>query len=101
MQQRSPLHEFEHASNSEGSIWNKELQSVFDRGFHQFPLALSSSEDALGQLDATRRMAALSNDFVHTARMYAEIIVTERHLPLSEKTVKPITKRIGGIAGGA
>jgi hypothetical protein len=43
-------------------------------------------------------LASLSKDFNHTARTYGQIIIAERYLPVSKKTIKPMD--IGGIAGG-
>ena len=40
----------------------------------------------------------LSDDFVHAARTFGKIIITEAFLPVEKKTIKPRT--IGGIVGG-
>ena len=45
-------------------------------------------------------MADLANEFAQASKLYGKIIITEKHLPLDLKTIKPITKSIGGIAGG-
>ncbi len=51
--------------------------------------------------DAAERSAALfevTRDFIHTAKMYGQLIISERSLPLWEKSIKPV--KLGGVAGG-
>ncbi len=51
--------------------------------------------------DAAERSASvfeITRDFMHTAKMYGQLIISERALPLWEKSIKPV--RLGGVAGG-
>jgi len=43
------------------------------------------------------QMSKLAEDFMTTAKPIVELIVRERHLPHSQKSIKPVD--IGGIAG--
>ena len=45
-----------------------------------------------------RKVGALEEAFVRKAELYGKIIISERFLPLSQKTIKPLD--IGGRAGG-
>ena len=38
-------------------------------------------------------------DFMETARMYGRLIISEMHLPLERKTIRPL--KMGGVLGGA
>ena len=40
----------------------------------------------------------LAQDFLHCAETYGRIIISERFLPVDEKTIKPLS--MGGVAGG-
>jgi hypothetical protein len=44
------------------------------------------------------KLAALERDFLQTAKLYAKIIIDEKFLPVTKKTIKPAN--MGGIAGG-
>lgn len=42
---------------------------------------------------------SLAKDFANVASMYGKIIISERFLPRSEKTIVPTD--VGGVAGGS
>ena len=44
------------------------------------------------------RLASLAQNFTVSARQYGRIIISERALPVAEKTIKPTN--LGGVAGG-
>jgi hypothetical protein len=44
------------------------------------------------------RLRNLANDFVSVAEQYGRIIISERHLPNADKTIRPVG--VGGVAGG-
>ena len=44
------------------------------------------------------KLADLYNNFIDTATLYGKIIISERNLPLDQKTIKPAAE-LGGIAG--
>jgi hypothetical protein len=48
-------------------------------------------------LHACSAFAGLAKDFVFNTRKYGVLIITEKFLPVHQKTIKPID--IGGIAG--
>eukprot|EP01116_Phalansterium_solitarium_P022569 TRINITY_DN7502_c0_g1_i1.p1 TRINITY_DN7502_c0_g1~~TRINITY_DN7502_c0_g1_i1.p1 ORF type:complete len:1638 (+),score=449.85 TRINITY_DN7502_c0_g1_i1:121-5034(+) len=50
------------------------------------------------KLTANRELLNLTQDFQHTVVQYGKIIISERYLPVSQKTIQPVP--IGGIAGG-
>lgn len=41
----------------------------------------------------------LAHDFLETARLYGRTIISELHLPLQDKTVRPVS--VGGVLGGS
>ena len=43
------------------------------------------------------RLSSLANDFVHVAKRYGHIIISEAYLPNDKKPIRPID--IGGRAG--
>ena len=47
---------------------------------------------------AYQRVINIAKDFLHVAQTYGKIIITERFVPVEQKTIKPID--IGGKAGG-
>ena len=54
---------------------------------------------AIDDRERLKRMHLLTKDFLFVATLYAETIVAEKNLPVSEKTIKPAS--LGGVAGGA
>lgn len=68
---------------SSSTAWNAEYQSLLDSD--------SSAEKF-------HRLATLGKDFIQSAQMYGRVILSELHLPPSQKTIKPVS--IGGVAGG-
>lgn len=68
--------------------WNERLQMLLERP------AFSSQEDLQRQED----IRELLERFVRAATPVVETIVEEAHLPVAEKTIRPID--VGGIAGG-
>jgi hypothetical protein len=45
-----------------------------------------------------RKLRNLAHDFTHAASVYGRIIISERFLPVEQKTIKPLM--LGGTAGG-
>jgi len=64
--------------------WNEEFQHLMD----------NKKDD----LDKYRRLRHLAQDFVFTAETYGKLIISERHVPNSQKTIRPC--ELGGTAGG-
>eukprot|EP00471_Norrisiella_sphaerica_P001627 CAMPEP_0184483924 /NCGR_PEP_ID=MMETSP0113_2-20130426/5603_1 /TAXON_ID=91329 /ORGANISM="Norrisiella sphaerica, Strain BC52" /LENGTH=2464 /DNA_ID=CAMNT_0026864607 /DNA_START=62 /DNA_END=7456 /DNA_ORIENTATION=+ len=69
--------------------WNDQFQKLVDGITDDF---------ILEQEREFTELAQLAKDFVHTATTIGKIIIQERHLPLSLKTIEP--KQMGGQAGG-
>jgi WD40 repeat protein len=46
------------------------------------------------------RLESLAKDFVFVSTLYGKIIIAERFLPEEQRTIKPVTKELKGIAGG-
>lgn len=63
--------------------WNKHFQEVLE-----MPIGEQKS----------LMLASLIKDFHFNARKYGEVIISEKHLPLEKKTIKPVS--LGGLAGG-
>ena len=49
-------------------------------------------------MSANAELLHLSQDFLHCARTYGKIIISERFLKEEQKTIKPV--HVGGLAGG-
>ena len=64
--------------------WNEEFQTLLEMqdGVDKFAL-----------------LRALYSDFCYAAQSYGSIIISERHLPMEMKTIRPSTS-LGGVAGG-
>ncbi|KAH3765084.1 Histidine kinase A [Pelomyxa schiedti] len=73
---------------------NARFQSITER-IHCLKFSEGKFDDKLG---INQELSNLASDFIHIARMYGVIIINERYLPVSQKTVKPLS--LGGIAGG-
>lgn len=65
------------------SVWSKRFQAY---------MALEDEQTRL------LKLAYLAHDFQHAAEVYGRIIISERYLPVEDKTIKPLD--IGGVAGG-
>nr|BAJ94575.1 predicted protein [Hordeum vulgare subsp. vulgare] len=77
--------------------WNERFQTLCESMSE-----LSNNETSIkhekDMLDIYSQLRDLAQAFISTATYYGKIIIVERHL--SDKTIKPLTKQIGGIAGG-
>jgi Clustered mitochondria len=71
------------AVGSRGRDWNDEFQR-----------ALDMKEDRAKYA----KLSQLANDFLYCAKSYGKIIISEYHLSLDQKTIRPAGA--GGIAGG-
>ena len=76
--------------------WNVSFQSTFELLKDAILTNNTQSE-----IECYEKLAALANDFIYVSKLYGKIIITERHLPYDLKTIKPITRSLGGIAGGS
>ena len=72
-------------TNSFGVEWNAEFQDI---------LSMENDEED----KKSEKLAAIIKDFHFNARKYGELIISEKHVPCLQKTIKPVT--IGGVAGG-
>lgn len=70
--------------------WNSEFQSLFDR--------IRDDDSVLDQELAFTQLSHLVSDFEACATSIARIIIAERDLDESLRSIKP--KKLGGIAGG-
>jgi hypothetical protein len=48
----------------------------------------------------TAELGQLCAEFAEEARHWAKVIVQELHIPEAQRTVPPVTKTLGGVAGG-
>lgn len=53
---------------------------------------------AAGMKDNFSALSLLAEDFIYAAKLYAKVIISEMHIPVEHKTIKPV--KIGGVAGG-
>ena len=51
-------------------------------------------------MEAITELMHLSEDFVYASRAVGKLIISEVSLPFEEKVIQPITKGLGGRAGG-
>ncbi|KYQ91337.1 hypothetical protein DLAC_08285 [Tieghemostelium lacteum] len=63
--------------------WNDEFQKILDQ------------EDSPERF---QKLSTIANDFVYCADVFGKIIISELHLPMESKTIKPLD--LGGVAGG-
>jgi hypothetical protein len=71
------------------------LLDVNDRGIPELPISVWSKRfQAYMALEdeQTRllKLAYLAHDFQHAAEVYGRIIISERYLPVEDKTIKPL-----------
>lgn len=74
--------------NSRFQTLVQDLVSVLRIKARKAPKTLASCE----------ALEELSRDFVETARVYGRVIISELHMPMEAKTVRPI--EVGGVLGG-
>eukprot|EP01125_Pyxidicula_operculata_P011063 TRINITY_DN3612_c0_g1_i6.p1 TRINITY_DN3612_c0_g1~~TRINITY_DN3612_c0_g1_i6.p1 ORF type:complete len:233 (+),score=33.32 TRINITY_DN3612_c0_g1_i6:38-700(+) len=105
--QDSPRGEYGNSSSDEDNtrveydkrlvMWNERFQTLMD--------ALNESVESI-ETNSFEMVAyytevlSLAKDFVNVAQMYGKIIISERFLSNSEKTIQP-SDSIGGLAGGS
>ncbi len=59
---------------------------------------LAEAKTAYERLDVMEQLMSVNSDFVSCVRRYGKILISERMLPESRKTIKPA--RMGGVIGG-
>jgi hypothetical protein len=77
--------------------WNAEFQNIMENAQFLFtePAFVSA---ASGQKDNFSALSLLAEDFIYAAKLYAKVIISEMHIPIEHKTIKP--SKLGGVAGG-
>ncbi|KAN0030061.1 hypothetical protein ACTA71_008205 [Dictyostelium dimigraforme] len=70
-------------NSGEENNWNSTFQHFMD---------LPCSEEKY------KNLSNIANDFVYCADSFGKIIISELHLPIDQKTIKPLD--LGGVAGG-
>ena len=70
------------------SLTEKFVNSIASGAYHDVDAILKSCQDLEGAV----------RDFTHTARTYGRVIISEIHLAVEEKTIRPIS--LGGVLGG-
>lgn len=75
------------------SNWNEGFQALTKR-IRSFTPQTTASE----QIEAYSDLISLTEDFLKAVESYGRIIISEAHLPVSERTVKPTS--LGGVIGG-
>lgn len=75
--------------------WNENFQTVCGSISE---LSSTSSKNEKEVLDKYSQLRDLAQAFIASATYYGKIIIVERHL--TDKTIKPLTKQMGGLAGG-
>ena len=60
---------------------------------------VTRDDSIVDKVEPFSRLSQLAQDFEEAALCYGRIIISEHHLPISEKTIKP-SDSMGGIAGG-
>ena len=85
--------ENEGSATNHKNQWTERFQSILQkiRGFD----ANTPLDDLI---EGNAELLYLAQDFLHCAQTYGRIIIAERYLPVSEKTIKPVD--LGGVAGG-
>jgi hypothetical protein len=75
--------------------WNTRFQKVITT-----LQCLSYTDDSTlnERVEANIELMHLSQDFIHSARTYGRIIISEVYLPYRKKTIRPL--QLGGVAGG-
>ncbi|PRP84152.1 hypothetical protein PROFUN_04143 [Planoprotostelium fungivorum] len=80
-----------HPSNEvDEKSWNQQFQQILEN--------LNLCDDAQERSTIYSQLSNLAQDFVHYAKTYGKLIISELYLPDDQKTIKP--NDIGGFAGG-
>ena len=86
-------HEDEGDAQFELTPWTKRFQACVE-----ILTSLTPSTPIEERMKANTELMHLSDDFVHAARTFGKIIISEVFVPVTKKTITPQT--IGGIVGG-
>lgn len=79
--------------------WNKEFQDIMkDAQFLFTEPSFTSAQGAGERAKSFVSLSQLADDFLYASKLYAKVIISELHVPVENKTIKP--SKIGGIAGG-
>mmetsp|Transcript_41851 Transcript_41851/g.67155 ORF Transcript_41851/g.67155 Transcript_41851/m.67155 type:complete len:1087 (+) Transcript_41851:142-3402(+) len=76
-----------------------DVQGGFDEEFQDLMEVVNRDESVLAEVDTFQKLSRLVQDFRHAVMTYGKIIISERHLPMERKTIKPVF-HVGGVAGG-
>lgn len=79
----------------EANLQQREAESAKDFYWQSRLQKLLRDDDSLEKFS---QLSQLSQDFVNSARSYAQIIISEQCFENEQKTIKPLT--LGGLAGG-
>jgi hypothetical protein len=88
-------------SRSVGSVQNAEsINARFQQHSQDLTAKLTSLtlDTAPYVLLTCNNLEKVARDFIETARTYGRVIISEMHLPMEAKTVRPIS--MGGVLGG-
>jgi len=87
-------YELRHSGRVERS-WNERYIAVAQQ-FSVGDVELSME----AEVRRTAQLEQLCAEFAEEARRWAKVIVHEFHMPVEQRTIPPVTKVLGGIAGG-
>jgi hypothetical protein len=76
--------------NASGRNWTRDFYSVQS--------TISKSGANLDTVEVMDQLTKMTENFTNDAIAYGSIIIREQHLPVDQKTIKPVG--VGGIAGG-
>eukprot|EP01117_Protostelium_nocturnum_P014543 TRINITY_DN5541_c0_g1_i4.p1 TRINITY_DN5541_c0_g1~~TRINITY_DN5541_c0_g1_i4.p1 ORF type:complete len:905 (-),score=337.74 TRINITY_DN5541_c0_g1_i4:2149-4863(-) len=76
--------------NEDGETWNQQFQQILEN--------LNGCDDTQERISIYSQLSHLAQDFVHCAKTYGKLIISELYLPNDQKTIRPCD--IGGFAGG-
>lgn len=74
------------------------FDSGFDAEFQRLMEVVNRDQTVLKEMETFQKLTALVHDFRHAALVYGKVIISEKHLPVEKKTIKPV--EVGGYAGG-
>ncbi|GBG28810.1 Clustered mitochondria protein [Hondaea fermentalgiana] len=74
------------------------FDSGFDWEFQRLMEVVTRDQTVLRESETFQQLTALVQDFRHAAMVYGKVIISEKHLAVERKTIKPV--EVGGYAGG-
>lgn len=82
---------FDSITSPQARDWNEEFQQLLSSNY---------ANDPEKELDRTRQLKELCQEFAVVASRVGKVIISELFLDVQHKSIQSVTSKVGGVAGG-